>query len=219
MFYDIEQNIDAWLDMRAGKVTGSAIAKIMANFGKAFGQPAKDYAATLATERLRGARITGDRYNNKHMEAGHVEEPMALALFEHKTGKTVAGGGFYDNGKTGCSPDGNILFETAGIEIKSVVPHVFAKAKKDNVVASAYKWQVAFNIRECGYDYIDYITYCEQAFYKERVAVYHLGDEIKGDIVIVNVTKENQADNIDMINERLAEFEKLVDEWMDILSN
>lgn len=219
MFHDIEQNTDAWLDMRAGKVTGSSIAKVMANFGKAFGQPAKDYAATLATERLRGARITGDRYNNKHMEAGHVEEPMALALYEHISGKTVASGGFYDNGKTGCSPDGNILFENAGIEIKSVMPHIYAKAKKDKAVASAYKWQVAFNIRECGYDYIDYITYCEQAYHVKREKVYYQGDEIKGDIVIINVTKESQSDNIDMISERLESFEKMVDDWMEILQN
>ena len=46
MWIDIQQNTDSWLDLRAGKVSGSSIGKIMANYGKAFGEPIAKPAAT-----------------------------------------------------------------------------------------------------------------------------------------------------------------------------
>ncbi len=48
MFHSIEQNTPEWLELRAGKATGSAIPKIMANDGKAFGEPAKRLAVEIA---------------------------------------------------------------------------------------------------------------------------------------------------------------------------
>ena len=41
-FHDVEQNTDEWLNLRIAKITGSSISKIMANYGKAFGDPAKN---------------------------------------------------------------------------------------------------------------------------------------------------------------------------------
>ncbi len=54
-WHNVEQNTDepcpwcgkTWMELRAGKVTGSAIPKIMANYGKAFGEPAKKYATNI----------------------------------------------------------------------------------------------------------------------------------------------------------------------------
>ena len=43
-FYDIEQNSDDWFALRAGKITASKLGVVMANQGKAFGEPAKKYA-------------------------------------------------------------------------------------------------------------------------------------------------------------------------------
>ena len=71
MWIDCQQNTDEWLDMRAGKVTGSAIGKIMANYGKSFGEPAKKLAVDIAVERITGKRITTNDYKNSHMERGH----------------------------------------------------------------------------------------------------------------------------------------------------
>ena len=38
------QNSDEWFNLRLGKVTSSNFAKVFANYGKAFGQPAIKYA-------------------------------------------------------------------------------------------------------------------------------------------------------------------------------
>lgn len=206
MFYDIAQNTDEWLDMRARKVTGSAISCIMANYGKAFGEPAKKYAINLAVERLRGERIQGDRYTNKHMEAGHIEEPVARMLYELKTGDTVVNGGFYDNGKTGCSPDGGILFEPRGVEIKSVIPSTHYKTDKKKTFDSTYKWQFMFNLKETSWDQLDYVSYCEQ-YTKDK------------QLLIVPILAKDHQEEFDMIDMRLEKFEALIQECTNIITD
>jgi len=204
MFYDIQQNTEEWLDMRAGKVTGSAISKIMANCGKAFGEPAKKLAVKLANERLNGQRTKGDRYTNVHMEAGHIEEPVARQMYEEKTGSIITNGGFYDNGKTGCSPDGHILFENGGIEIKSVIPETHFKVDKCGSFDPTYKWQFLFNIRETGWNFIDFVSYCEQ-YYKPK------------SLLIVRIEKCEYEKELSMIDNRLIEFESLVEDAIEVM--
>lgn len=104
---DIQQNTDEWLNLRLGKVTGSSIGTIMANFGKAFGNPAKNLAVNLAIEQITGV-YQGGNYKNDHMDRGHLEEPLARNLYEETYFVDVLNGGFYDNIITGCSPDGRI---------------------------------------------------------------------------------------------------------------
>ena len=63
IFHDVEQNTDEWFALRAGMLTGSGFGKIMANYGKAFGDPAKKYAANIAIEQITGTPISSD-YSN-----------------------------------------------------------------------------------------------------------------------------------------------------------
>jgi len=202
MFHNIDQNTDDWLELRSGKVTGSAIAKIMANFGKAFGEPAKKYAVDVAVERLKGSRIAGDRYNNVHMEAGHAEEPIARMLYEDNYFCDVSNGGFFDNGNTGCSPDG-LVGDTGMVEIKSVIPSVHYSAIKSGSYDSKYRWQLMFNLKETGREWIDYISYCEQFVEDKRLAV-------------TRVLAAESAEYFDKIDQRLEEFENMV---QDITNN
>ena len=74
MFLDIQQNTEEWLQLRVGKVTSSGIGKIMANYGKAFGPPAKEYAVKIALEQLTDDAV-GYHYTSAHMERGHEQEP------------------------------------------------------------------------------------------------------------------------------------------------
>ena len=41
IFHNVDQNTDAWFDLRLVKITSSNFGTIMANDGKAFGEPAK----------------------------------------------------------------------------------------------------------------------------------------------------------------------------------
>jgi len=194
MWIDIDQNEDDWLDLRAGKVTGSAISKVMANYGKAFGEPAKKYAVDIAIERITGNRIESG-YTNEHMERGHEQEPIARQLYESEYFCKVTKGGFFDNDDTGCSPDG-LIGDDGIIEIKSVIPSVQYKTIKRGIPDPAYKWQLVWNLKESGRDWIEYVSYCQQFPENKKLFVHRLH---KNDLV----------EEFKQIKSRLSEFESL----------
>ena len=194
MFLDIEQNTDDWLILRAGKVTGSAIAKVMANYGKAFGEPAKKLAVDLALSQITG-RPVEQGYINGDMQRGHDQEPIARQHYEAEYFCTVANGGFYDNGATGCSPDGHVD-DNGLIEIKSVIPSVQYKRIKSQTFDSAYRWQLVFNLRETGREWIDYVSFCAE-FPEDRK------------LFVCRVHAEDLAEDFKQVETRLAEYLEL----------
>lgn len=202
MFHDIQQNTDEWLKMRAGKVGGSSIGAIMANYGKAFGDPAKKLAVKLALEQITG-QPQASGYNNSHMERGHEQEPIARALYEETYFCDVLNGGFFDNGKTGVSPDGRVTREGL-LEIKSVIDSVqFSTVKRDGFDPK-YKWQCVFNLKESECEWIDYVSFCADFPEGKRLFVDR--------IYIADCIEEAE-----MIDKRLAEFWPLVDETKKII--
>ena len=124
IFHNVEQNTDEWFDLRVGKVTTSNFAKFMANYGKAFGDPAKKYAFKLATEQVTGKKVEEESFKSGYMDAGHEWEPVANDAYQDKTFNIVSNGGFCQSEiypTVGGSPDGLILADNGGIEIKSVI--------------------------------------------------------------------------------------------------
>lgn len=197
MWLDIAQNEDDWLILRSGKVTGSKIASIMANDGKAFGDPAKKLAVDLAVEQITGKHVSGG-YSNGHTERGHEQEPIARMVYENEYFCTVTNGGFYDNGLSGCSPDGHVGTDGL-IEIKCVIPSRQYKRIKAKTFDSAYQWQLIFNLRESGKEWIDYISYC--ADFPENDQLF-----------VRRVYAADQAEKFDRVAKRLATFHDLVAE-------
>ena len=80
IWHDVDQNDDEWRALRCGKVTGSGLGKVMANNGKAFGDPAKKYAVQLALERITNT-WQDNGFSNAHTERGHEQEPIARMLY------------------------------------------------------------------------------------------------------------------------------------------
>ena len=194
MFHDINQNIDEWLELRAGHLTGSAVSKVMANDGKAFGDPAKKLAVDIALEQITGKSISSG-YSNDHMERGHEQEPIARQLYESLYFCDVDNGGFFDNGFTGCSPDG--VVSNGLIEIKSVIPSVHYKRIKNGGFDSAYRWQIMFNLKESGKDWIDFISYCAN-FTEDKQLYVH------------RILASEQQEDFDKMDKRIADFQSLV---------
>ncbi len=196
MWHDIKQSDDSdWLKLRAGKVTGSSINKVMANYGKAFGEPAKALAVDLALVAVRGY-IEKENYTNQHMVRGHIQEPIARELYETEMFYTVTNGGFYDNGFTGCSPDG-LVADDGLIEVKSVIPAVHYKTIKRDDIDPAYKWQCAFNLKESGRDWIDFISYSSE--FPEGNQLY-----------ICRKTTDDFQEEFEQIQQRVWTFSSLV---------
>jgi hypothetical protein len=171
-FHDIQQNTDEWLALRAGKLTSSKLGVIMANYGKAFGEPAKKYAVDIAIEQITGQPVGGS-YQNEHMERGHEQEPIARMLYESETFCTVDNGGFFGSDTVGCSPDG-LVGSDGEIEIKCVIPSVHYANIKRQAFDPAYKWQCIGNLKFTGRDWIDFISYCE-GFPQGRQLFVHRG--------------------------------------------
>jgi len=194
-FIDIDQNTDEWFQLRAGKLTSSNLGKVMANYGKAFGEPAKKLAASIAVQQITGEPESSG-YSNEHMERGHQQEPLARMLYENETFCDVTNGGFFESDFIGCSPDGMVA-DDGVIEIKSVLSNVhFANIKRGGL-DPAYKWQCIGNLMFTGRDWLDFISYCQTFPEGKRLYVHR-------------IRREDLGEEFAMIEARIGEFEKLV---------
>lgn len=203
VWYDIQQNTDEWLDLRIGKLTGSGVKNIMANYGKVFGEPAKKLAVTIAREQLTGKRSLNESYSNAHMERGHEQEPIARALYEELFFTDVTNGGFYGVGALGCSPDG-LVCDNGLIEIKSVIDHVQYATIKRGGFDPSYKWQLYFNLMQSGREWIDYVSYCADFPPATRLHVHR-------------IYKAGCTECFEMMNARIKEFFTLVGGCKEII--
>lgn len=199
MFIDVRQNTEDWFKLRLGNVTSSNLGLIMANEGKAFGNPAKEYALKIALERKKGEALEADNYSNAWMERGHELEPVARNLYEEKLFVVVKNGGFFKHETLsfGGSPDGCVAHENGGIEIKCPKHTTHFNNLKRGAFDPAYRWQLLGNLWLCEFDYIDFISYSPEFPRKTQIFIDRL-------------RKEDFKEEIDKIQPRLIEFESLI---------
>ena len=158
MWIDVEQNSDAWFDLRVGKITSSNFASIMANDGKAFGNPAIQYAERIALEIVTGERNDENDFKSVYMERGNEYEPIARGLYELETFRKVREGGFFYENDLGDSPDG-IVGEHGRVEIKCVIAGTQWKRIKKGGYDTAYKWQIQGHLWVGNAQWCDFIQY------------------------------------------------------------
>ena len=204
MWHDIDQNSDEWFLLRAGKVTASSLNKVMANYGKAFGEPAKKYAVDIAVQQLTGS-TSGGGYTNEHMDRGHEEEPLAVMAYEAEFFCDVTNGGFFELGDVGTSPDG-LVGDNGMIEIKSAIPSIhYARIAKQSF-DSTYKWQLVGHLKFTGRDWVDFISYCS-SFPEDKKLYTHRS------------TPDDFKEEFKMVDERLGEFKKLIASTKETILN
>lgn len=196
-FHDIEQNTDAWLELRIGKPTCSQFGCFMANYGKAFGEPAHRYALQIALERLTGKKAEFS-FSNEHMERGHEQEPIARMLYQEQRFCDVLNGGFFDWGGYGDSPDG-LVNGNGVVEIKSVIASTHYATIKRGSFDPSYKWQMVGHLDCTGRDWVEFVSYCAD-FPPES------------QLIVTRLTRDAVKEELKMLAERRAEFLKLVDE-------
>lgn len=196
-FHDVHQNSDAWHELRLGKATASKFACVMANDGKAFGDPAKDYALKIALERITGRRAEFS-FTSDDMERGHEQEPIARYIYEEDRFVDVTNGGFFDCGEYGDSPDG--LIGTDGVlEIKCVVAKPHYATLRRGSFDPAYRWQLVGHLDCTGRQWVDFASYCADFPESEQLIVYRL-------------TRDECAAELERLRERRAQFLALVAE-------
>lgn len=204
-FHNVEQNSDDWFLLRSGRITGSAMSKAMANFGKAFGEPAKKYAVSIAVEQITGKSLSTDQYSNDHMARGHEEEPIARMMYEDQYFCEVTNGGFFDCGDIGCSPDG-LVSNDGVIEIKSAIPSIHYARIARQSYDPAYKWQLVSNLKLTGRDWIDFISYCSDFPEDKRLYVHR------------SYRKDFEKE-FAQVDERMTEFRELITKTKEIILN
>lgn len=204
IFHDVKQNGDEWDALRVSRITGSAVCKAMANFGKAFGEPAKKYATNIAVEQITGCP-SGDSFSNEHTERGHEEEPLAIMEYENSFFCDVSNGGFFEDGDLGCSPDG-LVCNDGLIETKAHIPSIHYANIVRGSYNPAYKWQYAFNLKLTKRDWIDTMSYCKT--FPEGKRLY-----------VCRCTKYDFKNEFEMIDVRIEQFRKLIEETKERILN
>lgn len=188
---DVQQNTDEWQALRLGKATASQFGCFMANYGAAFGEPAKKYALQIALERLTGKKAEHS-FSNEHTERGHEQEPVARMMYAEEHFADVTNGGFFDCGDYGDSPDG-LVGEKGVIEIKSVTAAVHYANLTRGSFDPAYKWQLVGHLDCTGRDWVDFISYCSDFPLDAQLCVYRL-------------TREQCEDELAMLKKRRDDF-------------
>jgi putative phage-type endonuclease len=155
----IEQRTESWLTERAGKVTASALYKVMARTKTGYGADRANYHAQLVAERLTGC--PADSFSNAAMQWGTDTEPQARAMYTLETGMDVIETGFWPHpsiGMTGASPDG-LVGEAGLVEIKcpNTATHIatLRGASIDRKYLLQMQWQMACT----GRDWCDFASF------------------------------------------------------------
>jgi len=194
-FHDVEQNTEEWMSLRLGKVTGSNFATIMANYGKAFGDPAKKYAVQLALEQI-NRRKSDQSFTNAHTERGHEQEPIARMLYEQDRFCDITNGGFFCWGCYGDSPDG-LVGDDGVVEIKSVISSVQYATLERGAPDPAYKWQIVGHLDCTNRQWVDYVSFCADFPDDNQNIVYR-------------IERADVLEELEMLRTRRTEFLSLV---------
>jgi hypothetical protein len=119
-------------------ITSSNFSKVMANYGKAFGKPALEYAMRTAIESKTNTTI--ETFKNEWMDRGIEMEQDARELYQDLTFSDVFPGGFSSIGRFGASADGRV--KDGLIEIKSVKYTTHFERLVKGGYDTAYQWQI-----------------------------------------------------------------------------
>lgn len=149
---DVIQGSSEWKQIRAGKVTASRIADMMAKTRSGWGASRANYAAQLVAERLTGE--IAESYTSAAMQWGTDNEADARVAYEFRTDATVTEVGFVEHPSiqmAGASPDG-LVGDDGLVEIKcpSTATHIdtLLDPQPDGKYVLQMQWQMACTGRQ-----------------------------------------------------------------------
>ena len=155
----MEQGSEAWLLARAGKVTASRVADLMARTKTGYGASRANYLAELVAERLTGQPAA--RFLNDAMRWGTDQESNARAAYAFAYGVEIEETGLVMHPRIadlGASPDG-LVGKDGLIEIKcpNTATHIDTLLSK--AVPQKYVLQMQTQMACTGRGWCDFISY------------------------------------------------------------
>lgn len=155
----IEQRTDEWLTERCGKVTASAIYKVMARTKTGYGADRANYHAQLVAERLTG--VPAENFTNAAMQWGIDTEAQARAMYTLETGLDVIETGFHPHptiALSGASPDG-LVGEIGLVEIKCPNTATHIATLTGSNIDRKYLLQMQWQMACVGRDWCDFASF------------------------------------------------------------
>lgn len=155
----IEQRSPEWFAQRAGKVTASCIAKVMARTKTGYGADRGNYLAQLVVERLTGASDPG--FTNAAMQWGTDKEPDARACYAFEQGVEVVEEAFVPHptiAMAGASPDG-LVGDDGLVEIKCPNTATHIATLTGAAIEDKYLKQMQFQMACTGRRWCDFVSY------------------------------------------------------------
>jgi predicted phage-related endonuclease len=159
---ECEQRTPEWFAARAGRVTGSVAADMLAKL-KSGGEPAarRDLRLQLAVETLTGTPMEASGFVSPAMQRGIEAEPLARGRYEAETGNMVRTTGFVirEDLAVGCSLDGDIRNFEGILEIKCPKSATHCQYLKDKRLPPDYVAQVTHNLWVTGAKWCDFVSW------------------------------------------------------------
>lgn len=158
---DAPQRSDNWFRARAGKLTGSRVAKALAktNAG-AWTSGRKNTLAELVLERITG-KPQDQIVSTQAMRDGVEREPDAFALYEAVTGSVLLRSGFllHTSYQAGVSLDGHVDGFTGIVEIKCPMAATHLEYLESGKVPGDYLKQIQHGLWITGAQWCDWLSY------------------------------------------------------------
>jgi len=202
-YIGVEQGTDEWKGVRAGKITASRIAEMIAG-GK--GLSRQKLLHQLAIERLTGNPIRGG-FENRSMRHGNEYEEEAIDLYSLRYGVDVLRTGFVTHPTLlmcGCSPDALIGCNGLG-QIKCPDQHTHLGYLLSNEVPKTYALQMQWEMACTNKEWNDFISYDPDTVTRLQLHVVRIDRDDK----IIKMLETEAVRFNDEINEFLNRLEKL----------
>lgn len=158
--HDAEQRSPEWFAARAGRLTGSRAADMLATIKSGEAAARSDYRTQLVCERLTG-QPQEDGFVNAAMLRGIELEPAAFAAYEALTGNVAVRSGFlaHTSLMAGCSLDGHVDGFAGIVEIKCPKSATHLKYLRDGGVPKDYLPQITHNLFITGAQWCDFLSF------------------------------------------------------------
>lgn len=159
--HNVEQRSEEWRKLRAGRLTASVAADMMATRkDKTEAAARRDLRMQLVCEILTG-QPQDDAFLSKDMTRGIETEPEAFAAYELETCAVVQKVGFLTHNElaAGCSPDGIIGDFAGGLELKCPRAANHLAYLRGRKLPTEYTYQIAHSLWLTGLPWWDFASY------------------------------------------------------------
>lgn len=197
----IEQQSQAWFDLKAGQISASRMCQMMAEGN---GLTREKYKMKLAVERLTGQPVN-EGFKSAAIDRGNELEPQARDFYEVITGCTITQVPFICHDNVGLASPDALVDDDGLLEIKCPQMHTHLHYLITKKIPRAYMLQMYWQLACTKRKWVDWLTFYPELPPNLRAFIvrvpYHAG-EIQ--------TLEREAQRFDNeINELVEVLRKL----------